>query len=433
MCVLAGAGTGKTRAITHRIAYGVHAGVYQARSGSSPSRSPPAPPGRCAPASATLGRRGRPGPDLPLGGAAPAAVLLAAGRRRCRARDPRPQGAGRRRGGRAAAAAVRPDRHPRPRRRGRVGQGHPAHPGDVCRRTPGRRAVTRPGIDLREIARLFETYEELQDRAGRHRLRGRAAAHGGHPRRAGRTSPRPVRGQYRHFVVDEYQDVNALQQRLLDLWLGDRDDVCVVGDAGQTIYSFTGATPDHLLRFPRRFPHARVVKLVRDYRSTPQVVAPRQPSRGPRRSARVRGTREVPAPATRAGRPSRRPGRARRCTEYPDDPAEAAAVAADIAGLVREGTPASEIAVLFRTNAQSEAFEPALADAGVPYLVRGRRAVLRPPRGASGRAAAARCGPRRRRLGRTLPRLGPGRAGRRGVDAGAAELGWGASGSAGSP
>src|SRR5207253_1615200 len=62
------------------------------------------------------------------------------------------------------------------------------------------------------------------------------------------------------------------QQALLDLWLGDRDDLCVVGDAAQTIYAFTGATPEYLLGFGVRFPHAQVVRLVRDYRSTPQVV-----------------------------------------------------------------------------------------------------------------------------------------------------------------
>ncbi len=80
------------------------------------------------------------------------------------------------------------------------------------------------------------------------------------------------RARYRSFVVDEYQDVTPLQQRLLDAWLGGRDDLCVVGDASQTIYSFTGASADYLLRFGRRYPHARQVRLVRDYRSTPQVV-----------------------------------------------------------------------------------------------------------------------------------------------------------------
>src|SRR5674536_4033 len=81
-----------------------------------------------------------------------------------------------------------------------------------------------------------------------------------------------VRDRYRHFVVDEYQDVTPLQQQLLDAWLGERDDLCVVGDAQQTIYSFAGAAPSYLLDFARRFPTATVVRLVRDYRSTPQVV-----------------------------------------------------------------------------------------------------------------------------------------------------------------
>ena len=79
------------------------------------------------------------------------------------------------------------------------------------------------------------------------------------------------REQYRTFVVDEYQDVTPLQQRVLNAWLGERDDLTVVGDANQTIYSFTGATPDYLLNFSRTYPHATVVKLQRDYRSTPQV------------------------------------------------------------------------------------------------------------------------------------------------------------------
>src|SRR5699024_5055464 len=81
-----------------------------------------------------------------------------------------------------------------------------------------------------------------------------------------------VRSQYRHFVVDEYQDVSPLQQQLLDLWLGERKELCVVGDVSQTIYSFTGATPNYLTNFNRAFPGAEVITLNRDYRSTPQVV-----------------------------------------------------------------------------------------------------------------------------------------------------------------
>src|SRR5439155_17181589 len=81
------------------------------------------------------------------------------------------------------------------------------------------------------------------------------------------------RAQYRAFTVDEYQDVNLLQQRLLELWLGGSDELCVVGDDYQSIYAFTGAGPEHLLGFPQRFPDATVVRLEENYRSTPQVLA----------------------------------------------------------------------------------------------------------------------------------------------------------------
>src|SRR5262249_40655306 len=81
------------------------------------------------------------------------------------------------------------------------------------------------------------------------------------------------RAQYRAFTVDEYQDVNLLQQTLLELWLGAGDDLCVVGDDYQSIYAFTGAGPAHLLGMPARFPNTTVVRLEENYRSTPQVLA----------------------------------------------------------------------------------------------------------------------------------------------------------------
>jgi DNA helicase-2/ATP-dependent DNA helicase PcrA len=171
------------------------------------------------------------------------------------------------------------------------------------------------------------------------------------------------RDRYRCFVVDEYQDVTALQQRVLDAWLGARDDLTVVGDANQTIYTFAGATPRHLLEFPRRFPEAVVVRLQRDYRSTPQVVAAANTligaARGRVAGSRLRLVGQLP------------PGPEPEFAEHDDEPAEAVAVAKQIKRLVADGTPASEIAVLFRINAQSEAYEQALTDAGVPYQVRG--------------------------------------------------------------
>jgi DNA helicase-2/ATP-dependent DNA helicase PcrA len=179
------------------------------------------------------------------------------------------------------------------------------------------------------------------------------------------------RDRYRCFVVDEYQDVTPLQQRVLDAWLGDRDDLTVVGDANQTIYTFAAATPRYLLDFPRRFPEATVVRLTRDYRSTPQIVAAANTVIGAARG-RVAGSRlklvgQLP------------PGPDPDFSEHDDEPAEAAAVAAKIRRLIADGTPAGEIAILFRINAQSEAYEQALTEAKIPYQVRGgERFFLRP-------------------------------------------------------
>ncbi|MGH3563124.1 MAG: ATP-dependent DNA helicase UvrD2, partial [Mycobacterium sp.] len=166
--------------------------------------------------------------------------------------------------------------------------------------------------------------------------------------------------------VDEYQDVTPLQQRVLSAWLGERDDLTVVGDANQTIYSFTGASPRYLLEFSRRFPDATVVRLERDYRSTPQVVSLANrviaAARGRAAGSRLHliGQRD-PGPVP--SHPS--------FHEHPDEVAEAAAVAASISRLVESGTPPAEVAVLYRINAQSEVYEEALTEAGVPYQVRG--------------------------------------------------------------
>ncbi|MDT5128237.1 MAG: ATP-dependent helicase UvrD/PcrA [Mycobacterium sp.] len=171
------------------------------------------------------------------------------------------------------------------------------------------------------------------------------------------------RDRYRCFVVDEYQDVTPLQQRVLDAWLGDRDDLTVVGDANQTIYSFTGATPAYLLDFSRRFPEAAVVRLERDYRSTPQVVSLANrviaAARGRMAGSRLHlvGQRDAgPVPSF---------------SEHSDEVAEATSVAKSIKRLIESGTAPSEIAVLYRINAQSEVYEEALTEAGIAFQVRG--------------------------------------------------------------
>ncbi|WP_312870554.1 ATP-dependent DNA helicase UvrD2 [Gordonia asplenii] len=171
------------------------------------------------------------------------------------------------------------------------------------------------------------------------------------------------RSRYRCFVVDEYQDVTPVQQGLLDMWLGERDDLTVVGDANQTIYTFTGATPTYLLDFSRRFPHADVVRLERDYRSTPEVVDLANRVIGAARG-RIAGTRLKLI----GQRPS---GPEPTFSEYEDEPSEAIGAVAEIKSLIRRGVEPAEIAVLYRVNAQSENFEQALTEAGIPYQVRG--------------------------------------------------------------
>ncbi|MGH3261248.1 MAG: ATP-dependent helicase, partial [Trebonia sp.] len=172
---------------------------------------------------------------------------------------------------------------------------------------------------------------------------------------------REVHDAFRYFTVDEFQDVNPLQKLLLDAWLGGRQELCVVGDPRQTIYSFTGATAEYLRSFTVEFPTATMVKLVRDYRSTPQVVGV--------------ANRLVAGPAghedSGALVAQRPPGPEPLVTRYADEEAEASGVAASITALIGSGVPPNEIAVLLRINAHMERFERALSDANVPYVVRG--------------------------------------------------------------
>ncbi len=176
-----------------------------------------------------------------------------------------------------------------------------------------------------------------------------------------------IRSAYRWFTVDEFQDVNPLQRYLLRMWLGDRDDVCVVGDANQTIYTFTGATPSYLTNFRRDFPDATEVKLERCYRCTPEIV---QWANG----IMVDGS---PSSLTLV---SQRPaGPSPVIQEWSDDLEEAAQIAAAVKAHIAEGVPARDIAVLFRVNAQSEVLEEAFAEAGIPVMLRGTERFFERP------------------------------------------------------
>lgn len=224
------------------------------------------------------------------------------------------------------------------------------------------KALRETPYEPARVADVFDAYERLKRGNGvidfEDMLRAAVWGIEEHPDVA-----EQVRNQYRHFVVDEYQDVNPLQQRLLEAWLGGRDDLTVVGDASQTIYSFTGATSSYLVDFPRLHRGATVVRLVRDYRSTPQVVGLANAVISQARGTEARLRLELHG--------QRRPGPEPELRIFTDEPAEANAVAARCRALVAGGTPAREIAVLFRTNAQSEAYEKALSEAGVPYVLQG--------------------------------------------------------------
>ncbi len=211
------------------------------------------------------------------------------------------------------------------------------------------------GLDGTAMARVMQTYAEVTDERNVIDFEDVLLLMVGilteHP-----TIAAAVHQQYRHFVVDEYQDVNPLQQQLLDCWVGERDDLCVVGDPAQTIYSFTGATSRYLTEFPQRFPGAVTVRLVRNYRSTPQIIEVANAVL-PLEAATLRSQQEAgPRP---------------RLTTYTDDEAEAHGVAAMIKDRVSKGAAPGSMAVLFRTNAQSQAMEAALSQCSVAYLVRG--------------------------------------------------------------
>jgi DNA helicase II / ATP-dependent DNA helicase PcrA len=218
------------------------------------------------------------------------------------------------------------------------------------------------GVDPETLGRVYAAYEDVKTDRGLFDLEDILLA------AVGLLAGRPgvaeaIRAQYHHLVVDEYQDVSPVQQTLLDLWLGDRDNVCVVGDPAQTIYSFAGARPDYLVGFPQRYPAGQIIRLVRDYRSTPQVVAVA--------NGILAGGGDL---TTRTGvrlQAQRPAGPDAAFVEHSDEVAEASWVAGQIAELIATGTPAREIAVLYRVNAQSEAYEQALAEEGIPYVVRG--------------------------------------------------------------
>ena len=221
-----------------------------------------------------------------------------------------------------------------------------------------------PPADAQKVAQVYRFYEEAKTSPeGMLIDYDDLLIHGAGALENAPAVAEEFRAQYQSFVVDEYQDVTPLQQRVLEAWLGTRDDLTVVGDANQTIYSFTGATPDYLLNFSRTYEHATVVKLQRDYRSTVEITELANTVIG-KATGRIAGTR-LQLEGMRGHGPEPQ------FNGYDDEPAEARAVAQKVRKLLNDGVPAREIAILYRINAQSAAFEAALADEGIVYQVRG--------------------------------------------------------------
>ena len=167
-----------------------------------------------------------------------------------------------------------------------------------------------------------------------------------------------VQQQYRFYTVDEYQDISPLQHALLDIWMGDHTDLCVVGDPNQTIYSFTGASSSYLLGFTSTYPDATVVSLSRNYRSTPNIIG--------LANRLIRGETELDELVSQ-----RMPGIEPRVAGFKSSQEEAANIADEIKRQISSGVKPNEIAILYRVNSQSEIFEKALADRSIDYQVRG--------------------------------------------------------------
>jgi DNA helicase-2/ATP-dependent DNA helicase PcrA len=376
VCVLAGAGTGKTRAITHRIAYGVATGVYapsrvMGLTFTSRAASELRTRLRVLGASGVAARTFHAAAlsqlnyfwPIVVGGGLPRVLdgkarLLAQAAERIRLR--------------VDTATLRDvaadiewrkvselgiDDYARMLAGGSEESSRRAAPGSL--RPEQAVDLQRAYEALKDERRQLDFEDVLLACAGMIETEPSVAMH--------------VREQYRFFVVDEYQDVSPLQHRLLELWLGDRTDLCVVGDASQTIYSFAGASSSFLLEFARRYPDATQVRLEQNYRSAaPIVETANRLMRGRPGALTLHAT----APATTT--PAATGPAARRETEddptvtgYATDAEEAAAVAADLKARIEQGARPHDLAVLYRVNAQAAPLEAALNDAGVAYQMRG--------------------------------------------------------------
>jgi len=353
VCILAGAGTGKTRALTHRIAYGVASGAYDPAQVMALTFTARAAgelrtrlrrlgaDGVAARTfhSAALAQLGHFWPRA-AGGTAPELLPLK----------------GPLLGQAAEQLRLRLDTA---ELRDAAGEIEWRKVSGLTLEQYAAAAGSRPaaaGIGLDRLMALQQGYERLKDERRRLDFEDVLLA------TAGMLADEPwiaeeVRSQYRVFVVDEYQDVSPIQQTLLELWLGPRQELCVVGDASQTIYGFAGATSEYLLRFPHRYPDAEVVRLERNYRSErPVLELANRLMRGRPGALELVPADETAVPRPAGGIP---------VTAHDSDAAEAAAVAALVAAEVAAGLRPERIAVLYRVNAQAPALAAALAERGI--------------------------------------------------------------------
>jgi DNA helicase-2/ATP-dependent DNA helicase PcrA len=359
VCVLAGAGTGKTRAITHRIAYGVATGAFtpnRVMALTFTNRAAAELRGRLRQLgaggvsartfhAAALAQLNYFWPQV-VGGQLPS-VLDGKGRVLGHAVE--------KLGLRVDTATLR-DVAAEIEWRKVSGLGLDEYAAALASRPlPG-------ALTVEKLVDLHSTYEELKDERKQIDFEDVLLVC------AGMIETEPsvamqVREQYRYFVVDEYQDVSPLQHQLLALWLGTRRDLCVVGDASQTIYSFAGARSEYLLEFEREHPGSTVVRLEQNYRSAPPVIDTANRLMRGRSGAltlhavhEARPGDEVPPPEA-----------------FEDDRAEARAVAERIARELAAGAKPESIAVLYRVNVQAAALEQALGDLGISYQLRGSK------------------------------------------------------------
>jgi DNA helicase-2/ATP-dependent DNA helicase PcrA len=353
VCLLAGAGTGKTRAITHRIAYGVATGVY--------------PPGRVMALTFTNRAAGELRARLRALGAVGvvARTFHASALSQLNAFWPQVIGGSMPKLLDSKARLL-------------------AHAADTIKlkldtatlrdsaaeiewRKTSRLSLDEysararpmpPALTLERMVDLQRAYEAIKDERRQIDFEDVLLAAAGMVETEPRVAQQ-VREQYRFFVVDEYQDVSPLQHDLLKLWLGDRNDLCVVGDASQTIFSFAGASPAYLLGFTSEYDNAVVVRLEQNYRSSAAIIDSA--------NGLMRGRPGALALEAASGLKGTAPA----VSAHDSDGAEARSVANAIAAELDAGVKPESIAVLYRINVQSQVIETALDDAGVPFVVRG--------------------------------------------------------------